>query len=98
MSVPIIGTNFPAGYALRTFPTSATITFRVGSRDFGRFTKENFVLTATYEELISRPDSTFRLQLRSVPEGVSQVRINPEVVQFLIEQVEETEESEEADE
>lgn len=95
VNVPIIGTNFPAGYTLRTFPTSATITFRVGSRDFGRYTEENFVLTATYEELISRPDSTFRLQLRSIPEGVSQVRINPEVVQFLIEQVEETEESEE---
>lgn len=90
--VPIIGTNFPAGYALRTFPTSAEISFRVGSRNYEAINAENFVLTATYEELMSRSDSTFHLQLRSVPEGVSNVRIKPEVVQFLIEQTDDTDE------
>jgi len=48
-------------------------------------TADNFVLTATYEELLQLPDSILHLQLRSVPEGVSQVRIQPEDVQFMIE-------------
>ncbi len=86
VKVPIVGTNFPAGLSLLTFPPKATITFRVGSKDFRRFTADNFVLTATYEELMSLPDSMLHLRLRSVPEGISQVKIEPEAVQFLIEQ------------
>ena len=86
--VPIVGTNFPAGYVLRTFPSSAVISFSVGSKAYRSITEENFVLTATYEELLSQPDSLLHLQLRSVPEGVSNVKIIPDKVQYLIEQIE----------
>ena len=86
VEVPIVGTNFPAGVVLRTFPSTATITFRVGAKDFKNVNADNFVITATYEELMELPDSILPLRLRSVPAGVSQVRIHPESVQFLIEQ------------
>lgn len=86
VEVPVVGTNFPAGYALRTFPPSVTITFRVGSRDYKSITAENFLLAATYEELLARPDSILPLHLRSIPNGASKVRITPDRVQFLIEQ------------
>lgn len=89
VNVPIVGTNFPAGYTLRTFPSYATIHFRVGVKNYKAVTPERFVLTATYEELMALPDSILHLTLRSVPEEVSQVRIQPEAVQFLIEQTEE---------
>ncbi len=89
VDVPIVGTNFPGGYTLRTFPTYAKVTFRVGSRDYKKITAEDFVLTATYEDLLASTDSVMHLELRSAPEGVSQVRIQPETVQFLIEQTEE---------
>lgn len=88
VEVPIIGTNFPGGHTLRTFPATAIVSFRVGARNFKNINAENFVLTATYEELLALPDSILQLHLRSVPEGVSQVRIQPESVQFLIEQSE----------
>lgn len=86
--VPIVGTNFPAGYLLRTFPSSAVVSFRVGSKAYRSITEANFVLTATYEELLSQPDSMLHLQLRSIPEGVSHVTITPNQVQYLIEQTE----------
>ena len=89
VQVPIVGTNFPGGLSLRTFPATASITFRVGAKDFQKYEAENFVLTTTYEELLALPDSMLHLQLRSVPEGVSQIRIQPENMQFLIEQTEE---------
>ena len=88
VKVPIVGTNFPAGYSLRTFPSSVTISFRVGTKDYKNITEENFVLTTTYEELMEMPDSILTLQLRSVPEGVSRVKIEPQAVQYLIEQTE----------
>ena len=85
VQVPVIGTNFPAGYSLRTFPPVATLSFRIGSQRFKEVTSEDFVLSATYEELLQLPDSILHLQLRSVPEGVSQVKITPPDVQFMIE-------------
>lgn len=88
VQVPIVGTNFPGDLTLRTFPPSATVTFLVGSLDYNKVTADNFVLTATYEELMQLDDSLLQLRLRSVPEGVSRVTIQPEYVQFLIEQVE----------
>ena len=89
VEVPIVGTNFPAGYVLRTFPSVTKITFNVGMRDYRKITAESFVITATYEELMARHDSIMYLHLRSIPEGVSNVKIQPESVQFLIEQTEE---------
>ena len=86
VEVPIIGTNFPGGLALRTFPATAMVSFRVGAKDYNLYNASNFVITATYEELLQSPDSLLHLKLRSVPEGVTQVSIEPENVQFLIEQ------------
>ena len=86
VEVPIIGTNFPAGHTLRTFPATAKVTFRVGAKQYKLITAENFVITATYEDLISLADNDkLHLRLRSLPDGVSQVRISPETVDFLIE-------------
>ena len=86
VAVPIIGTNFPAGLTLRTFPAKATVSFHILADDYNDYDASNFVLTATYEELMQSPDSLLHLKLRSTPEGVSHVRISPESVQFLIEQ------------
>ena len=86
VSVPIVGTNFPAGHTLRTFPSVATVRFRVGAKDYKAITADNFVITATYEELMALPhNAKWRLQLRSLPQGISQVHIQPEEVDFLIE-------------
>ncbi len=88
VEVPIIGTNFPGGMTLRTFPAKATVSFNVGIKDYDLYTSDNFVITATYEELMDSPDSLLQLKLRSVPEGITQVKIMPEFVEYLIEQTE----------
>lgn len=88
VQVPVIGTNFPGGLTLRTFPATAAVTFRVGVKDLKKYEADNFVLTATYEELMALQDSALQLRLRSVPEGVALISIQPEYVQYLIEQTE----------
>ena len=86
--VPIIGLNFPADRKLRTFPAQANITFRVESGRYLQITAEDFVIATTYEELMDNTaDSKLLLHLRTVPEGVSNVRISPLEVDYLIEQV-----------
>jgi len=87
--VPVIGLNFPADKKLRTFPAEASVTFRVESGRFHQITTEDFVLATTYEELIENTaDSKLLLHLKTLPEGVSDVRISPQEVDYLIEQVE----------
>ena len=92
VEVPIIGLNFPGDKVLRTFPSKARVTFRVGSSQFSRYTADNFVLAATYEELLQNPSIKYRLHLKSLPEGVSNVRIVPQEVDYLIEQTDSSDE------
>lgn len=87
MEIPIHAINFPAGLTLRTFPSRATVTFHVGMSHYKEITPEQFVLAITYEELLQQQDSILPLTLRSIPEHVSQVRLEPTAVQYMIEEV-----------
>ena len=89
MRVPVVGLNFPAGISLKTFPAEVTLKYRVGAAMARQITAENLVLAATYEELLNNNTGKLRLQLKSIPLGVSNVRIYPSEVDYLLEQVEE---------
>lgn len=86
IKVPVIGLNFPPDRRLRTFPSHASITFRVGSAQLKDISAENFVLAFTYEELMQNASDKLALHLKSLPAGVSNVRITPQEVDYLIEQ------------
>lgn len=85
VDVPIIGLNFPGDKELRTFPSKAKVTFRVESGQYQKITAENFVLAITYEELLQNSSDKYRLHLKSLPEGVTNARISPREVDYLIE-------------
>jgi len=85
VEVPIIGLNFPGDKELRTFPSKAKVTFRVESGQYQRILADNFVLAVTYEELLQNPSDKYRLHLKSLPEGVTNARISPLEVDYLIE-------------
>ena len=88
VEVPVIGLNFPAEKKLRTFPAQVNITFRIESGRYNHISADDFVLATTYEELLENTEgSKLLLQLKTVPEGVSNVRISPREVDYLIEQV-----------
>ena len=88
VQVPVIGLNFPAEKKLRTFPAKVAVTFRVESARYQRITADNFVLATTYEELLQNTEnSKLPLHFKTLPEGVSNVRISPQEVDYLIEQV-----------
>lgn len=85
VKVPVVGVNFPGNVALKTFPAMATIKYRVGASNARSVSAKNFVIAATYEELLHTQGSKFRLQLKSKPPGVSRVQIQPKEVEFLLE-------------
>lgn len=89
VEVPVVGLNFPGDKALRTFPSKAKVTFRVGAARFHEITPDMFVLLITYEELLQNTSSKYHLHLKSMPEGTSNPRIDPQEVDYLIEEVSE---------
>lgn len=86
IQVPVIGLNFPAGITLKTFPAMVTIKYRVGAANARYVQPSNFVIAATYEELKDNTNRKFRLKLKSTPVGVSNVRLYPQEVDYLLEQ------------
>lgn len=87
VEVPLRGVNFPADKVLRAFPSKVQITFQVGLSRFRQINANDFHLHVSYEELLRLGSDKYKVKLKNVPKGVSQVRFNPEQVDFLIEQV-----------
>ena len=88
IKVPVIGLNFPAEKKLRTFPAQVSVTFRVESGRYQSINSDDFVLSTTYEELLQNTESSkLPLHFKTLPTGVSNVRISPAEVDYLIEQV-----------
>lgn len=87
VQVPVVGVNFPATKALRTFPSKVNVSFHVGMGMYRRINADNFVLVINYEELLENKTGKCQLSLKTIPTGVSHVRINPQEVDFLIEDV-----------
>lgn len=86
LKVPIVGLNFPVGISLKTFPATVMVKYRVGAANVRNIKASDFVLSATYEELLDNRHQKLRLKLKTTPVGVSHVRIFPSEVDYLLEQ------------
>lgn len=87
VEVPLHGVNFPADKVLRAFPSKVQVTFQVGLSRFREITADDFHINVSYEELLCLGSDKYTVKLRNIPDGVKQVRFNPEQVDFLIEQI-----------
>ena len=87
VEVPVEGINFPAGKTLRAFPSKVKVTFHVGLSKYLDIKPEDFRVLVSYEELRKLEGEKYQVKLKKMPNGVSQVRIYPAQVDFLIENV-----------
>lgn len=86
VEVPVVGLNFPADKSLRTFPSKVNVIFRIGSAYYNQVSSQDFALVITYEDLLNNDKPKYQLNLKSLPQYVSNVRIQPSEVDYLIEQ------------
>lgn len=91
VQVPVQQVNFPAAKQLRTFPATVNVTFQVGMGLYRSITKDNFVLVVNYEDLLKNRTNLCHLSLKTIPKGVSHVRISPQDVEYIIEDIPEEE-------
>lgn len=87
VEVPLIGVNFPADKVLRTFPSKVKVTFQVGMSKFKDIESEDFAIRIPYEELLRLGSEKYKVKLKTTPAGINHIRISPEEIDFLIEQV-----------
>ena len=87
LEIPIHPVNFPADKMLKTFPSKVSLTFQVGLAHFKSVTENDFLITVTYDELLKCNSDKYRVKLKSFPNNVSYIRIDPPEVDFIIEQV-----------
>lgn len=87
VQVPVQQVNFPARKQLRTFPAAVNVTFQVGMGLYRNITKDNFVLVVNYEDLLKNNSNLCHLSLKTIPAGVSHVRIIPQDVEYIIEDI-----------
>ena len=86
VEVPVVGVNFPHDKVLRTFPSKAKIVFQIGLSRFMEVDADDFLVVVDYNDLQNEGGDKCRLQLKEVPEGVKHVRVNPEEMDYIIEQ------------
>jgi len=91
VEVPVKWINFPATKVLKTFPSSVKVTFQVGTAMYKQVHAEDFVIVISYDDVLKNTSGKLHLSLKSVPASVSHVRIMPESVDYLIEDVTEDE-------
>lgn len=87
IEVPLVGINFPPNKSLRTFPSKVKVSFQVGLSRFKSIRPDAFIFDISYESLLKSGSEKYKLKLKSVPAGISYIRIVPDQVDFLIESV-----------
>lgn len=87
VNIPVQQVNFPASKQLRTFPATVNVTFLVSMGQYREITRNNFVIVINYEELLKTKGNLCKLHLKTIPKEVSHVRIHPETVEFVIEEI-----------
>lgn len=85
VSVPVQWVNFPATKVLRTFPAKVDVTFQVGASEYKYITADNFVIVVNYDQVQNNKTNQCTLSLKTIPRGVSNVRISPSTVDYVIE-------------
>jgi hypothetical protein len=84
--IPIEGINMPEGKVLRTFPSKLGVRFVTGMKNYQGLTSDDFRIVADYKEFSETPSSKCNVVLVAKPEGVSNVRLEADQVDYLIEE------------
>lgn len=94
IEVPVVSLNFPADRQLRTFPSTVKVTYTIGYAHNKNVRQEHFVSVVTYEDVLALQEqgaTKIPVRLKTIPDGVKNVRIEPQSIDYLIENVNEEE-------
>jgi len=83
--LPIKVLNVPKGFSVKLFPAVAKMTCNVGFSKYKLIFQERFNLVADFSGIGNDNDSRIRIKLENKPEHVSNIRLYPKVVDYIVE-------------
>lgn len=81
----IKGVGFPANYTLKAFPSKAKVIFNVNMTQIDSIKPGDFSIGIMYGDIYGNTSDKVKLTLLKHPEGVRNIRIIPNEVEYLIE-------------
>lgn len=81
----IKGIGFPANYTLKAFPSKAKVIFNVNTSKIDSIQANDFAIGIMYGDIYGNTSDRVKLTLLKHPEGVRNIRIVPNEVEYLIE-------------
>ena len=86
IQVPIVCKNLPENYKIHIFPPAVEIISLVSLANYGKISESDFEVSIDYFELLKSVNYTTIVNLTKKPDWINNYRINPEKVEFLIEE------------
>ena len=86
VEIPVKEIGFPKNKLLKVFPSKVKVDFLVGLHRFKYVNASDFSIEMPYEEVMNNKSTKYRLRLKSIPYGISHIRIIPENIDYLIEE------------
>jgi hypothetical protein len=83
--LPVFILNEPVGYSVKLFPSEVRLIFNVGFKNYKKITIDQFRIVADYFEIEKSNKSRVLLNLNKKPANVSNIRIDPQSVDYIIE-------------
>ena len=84
--MPVICKNLPENYKIHIFPSKVEVICPVALVDYGKVHESDFEVSIDYLELLKSQNNTTQVSLSKKTGWIQKYRINPEKVEFLIEQ------------
>ena len=84
--VPITDVNCPENLIIRSFPTQVEVTYTVGLSHFNTINPKDIQVYLDYNDLKTAKLSKQKLKIKSNTINVSNIRISPQEVEFILEQ------------
>ena len=83
VEVPLSTTNVPSGHTLRIFPPVVSVSFQMGVSLYNKINASSFVLAVDYDKTNRKK---LPVEIKKQPEKIFNIRINPQYVDYLIEE------------
>lgn len=84
-SVPVEPENVPAGFEVKTFPASITVSFNVTLSVFDQMTPYMFRAAVDYKAIVDGSPQKLKVNLVKYPSAVTNVKFYPKSVEYLVE-------------
>lgn len=81
----ITGIGFPANYTLKAFPSKAKVIFNVNTTLIDSVQTDDFAIGIMYGDIYGNKSDRVKLTLLKHPEGVRNIRIVPNEVEYILE-------------